>query len=250
MSSQKIIDDLSKKAKVTLVHAQAEKKNLPFSKGVLLISVGQPAHEGIKLAATINMVSKQFSSCDVVACDSLQRHTMEIYENLSKETLYAKANIAGEEWLKRNDAALNSFKIPHEIFRWDKYLLDNNFNKCLEKIHLLYKEDKAFANAMNETIEAFVERHIQHGHVKDRSKAFNCCFNFLIEECAVIVFMWPNLEYNYIIYPGKIPKVLEFSLYKFLPPVSSNLLRWLGIYVRTKNRHRKMAMDFQEKELA
>jgi len=248
MSSQ--LADLKSGAKVTFLRAQQEKIYLPGSRAVLLISVGQPVHEGAKLAATIDMVNRTFSSCDVAVCDSLQRHTIGMHEYLPKETLYINANIEGEKWIKRNDASLKAIKIPHEIFRWDKYLLDNNFNRHLEAINLAYKKSNDFASAIHKTIDEFVARHERHFTIDNKEEAINCCFNYLVEECAIIMLMWPCRKYNYIVYPGEINKALEVARCQFVAPIYSNLLKWLGVYVRTRNSHKQKFLVLQEEEFA
>lgn len=238
--------DSKQGAKVTFIRAQQEKMYLRDSKAVLLISIGRPAHEGVKFAATIDMINKTFAACDIAVCDSLQRHTMRMYEDLPKEELYKKSNQEGEKWIERNNVSLKSIKITHEIFRWDKYLLNNHFNKYKAIIDLAYKENSKFAAAIHETIDEFIERPSHPQHLIDKEKAIESCREYLIEECAIIMLMWISRGYNYIVYPGEINKALAAARSNFVKPVSSNLLKWLGVYVRTRSGCKHNSSIFQE----
>jgi tRNA-dependent cyclodipeptide synthase len=233
------IENLKTDAKAKLLYAKEEKKFLFDSKTILAVSVGKAEYEGIKFSAIVDLINKNFSHCDIMVCDSLQRHTLEIHEDLSKEEYHKKANTAGDQWIERNSNALNSIQISHQILRWDSCLANSNFNKLRGKIYSLYQEEPEFTRAMHETIETFIARHKQYGHIKDEDKAFNSCFNFLIEECTVVAFIWPKLQYNYILYPGKMLNMFEFIFQHQVGFNSQNTLKWLCLYVRTRSSNFK-----------
>lgn len=226
--------DLHKKAKATFLYQTEEKRNFPYSKAVLLISVGQPNHEGARLEATIKLINDNFQSCDVAVCDTLQRHTMQMGGLSSLEEAYINSIIEGKKWVERNKKHLMSLKILKEIFFWDKYLTSDDFLHCKDKIIDAYQNNESFKSAMHITIEEFVKRYERRSTGINREKLQEYCFNYLTEECAVMMLMWPKCEYNYIIYPGNMPKVLAAARNKFVVPYHPNLLKWTQIYIRSK----------------
>ena len=157
--------------------------------------------------------------------------------------LYKKANIEGENWLKRNESSLQLIEVPHKIFRWDSCLLHDQFNKCLERVNVAYKECKNFHRAIHDTIDEFVVRYSRRFSIKNKEKAKYYCLQYLLEETAIIMIMWQNREYNYIIYPGEINKALDAGYSKFVAPVYTNLLKWVGVYVRTRSNYKEDIMS-------
>ncbi|OJX10430.1 MAG: hypothetical protein BGO77_02325 [Caedibacter sp. 37-49] len=226
--------NLYKKAKATFLYQTEEKSNFPHSKAVLLISVGQANHEGARLEATIKLINDNFQSCDVAVCDTLQRHTIQMSELSSPEEAYTKSMIEGKQWVKRNKKHLMLLNVPNEIFFWDKYLKSKDFLHCKDKIVHAYQNDEIFKSSMHVTIEEFVRRYERRSTGVNREKLEEYCFNYLTEECAIMMLMWPKCEYNYIIYPGNMPKVLATARDKFVFPYNPNLLKWTQVYIRSK----------------
>ncbi|MFN7097309.1 MAG: hypothetical protein ACK4PR_07100, partial [Gammaproteobacteria bacterium] len=50
--------------------------SLKKAHGLLLVSVGQEAHEDARFDSTIQLINRSFGSCSIALYDSLQRHTM------------------------------------------------------------------------------------------------------------------------------------------------------------------------------
>ena len=69
---------------------------------LLLVSVGQEAHEGDRLLATIKLINENFRSCIISLYDSLQRFTMSLSSSCSPEELRGTAGKEGDLWLERN----------------------------------------------------------------------------------------------------------------------------------------------------
>lgn len=224
------------KAKAVFLYQTEEKANFPGSHAVLLISVGQDVHEGSKLSAVIDLINRNFKSCDIAACDVLQRHSMQITDLSPIEDIYKKSSIAGSDWIARNNKHLQQLIIPNKIFSWEEYLLRPDFLIYRENIIIAYNEDSLFKQAMNETIDDFINRYERRFISFDKERAFNCCFNYLVEECAILMLMWQKSGYNYIIYPGNMPKTLSATRDKFVAPVNPHLLKWVTVYVRNKIR--------------
>lgn len=229
----------SHQAKATFLYQAQERSNFPLARTVLLVSVGQEVHEGKKLGATLELVSKNFKSCDVIVCDVLQRHTMQISDFSPAKIVYEKSKLAGKYWIERNLEHLQRLKIPYRIFFWEEFLSRSAFSVFREKIMLAYQGDATFKTAMDDTINDFVTRYERRLLEIDRERAFTCCLNYLIEESAIIMLMWQAQQYHYIVYPGKMPKVLGAARNKFVLPNNPDILKWVTVYVRSRgdNKH-------------
>jgi tRNA-dependent cyclodipeptide synthase len=202
------------------------------SKAILGISIGNPACEGEKLAATINLINTKFATCDVSIADTLHRHTLQIGSLNTPEELYEQAKKAGDAWLERNREILNLFTIPYTIFRWDTFLQDPLFNLNKEKITTLYSNNIEFRNAVNKTISTFMHRQLIS--LTDEKQAFLCCKNYILEETAAVMFTWKAYQYNYVLYPNTISPCMEWAHNTLLSPSESHLVRWLPIRIRSK----------------
>lgn len=221
-------------AKATFLHQTQERHKFINSNALLLISIGQMIYEGPKLAAVIKLVSENFLTCDIAVCDVLQRHTMQINDFSSIENIYEKSKLLGESWINRNQESLNSLKIPGVTFRWEKYLLNQDFSILKEQVIAAYKQEESFKQAMNDTIGEFIKRYERRLITIDKERAFNCCFNYLVEESTIIMLMLKECRYNYIVHPGEMPKILHAAREKFVVPYDSELLKWATIYVRSR----------------
>src|SRR5437899_2083115 len=78
---------------------QKDKDEFKNSQCLLLISVGQDAHEGDRFSATVNLVNSTFSGCLVSLYDSLQRYTMAINSLNDPSYFHDIATRAGDKWL-------------------------------------------------------------------------------------------------------------------------------------------------------
>lgn len=227
---------LSTQAKAIFLYQTKEKLNFPQSKAVLLVSVGNIMHEGAKLAAMLTLINKNFSSCDVAVCDVLQRHTIQIHDFSSVEEIYIKSKLEGEKWITRNKSLLELLKIPSKVFHWEEYFLRSNFDSCKEIVLKAYKEDETFKAAMHQTINEFIQRYERRAIIIDQKRAFDCCFNYLVEETAVMMLMWPECQYHYIVYPANMPVFLSVFHKHFVAPYWPTLLKWVTVYVRNRSK--------------
>jgi len=229
---QKKLDTILERAKATFLHQVAEKPHFINSKAIMLISVGKEIHEGAKFSAAVELVNRSFKTCDILVCDVLQRHNMQINNFSISKNFYAESLLAGKEWVDRNNKHFQSLKIPYNIFHWEKYLLRQEFPSLQEKILVAYEEDSSFKEAMHDTITEFVTRYARRFDIIDEKMAFKCCFDYLVEETAIIMLMMQKDQYKYIVYPGKMPKVLSAARDKFVVPNNLELLKWVTIYIR------------------
>lgn len=195
------------------------------------ISVGRPEHEGRKLAAAINFVNKNFNYCDIIIGDTLQRHTIAMWNDVTENEALFMAEKAGLDWFKRNQEILNLLTIDYDFLCWDEWLRDKNFEKFKEKVLSQCENDAVFRESLDETINTFLYRSQKKNVNRDFNfdKAYQQCFNYLIEEAVVMMLIWPQKKYHYIVYPHAIPKVLNEAHKRFVLPHHPELLQWLEI---------------------
>lgn len=221
-------------AKATFLHQVEEKHKFHHSHAVLLISVGQPVHEGNKLRAVIELVNKNFKSCDIAVCDVLQRYSTKIIHGISEEQAYQKCLDEGKQWVARNQDSIQQLQIDHKILHWEEYLSRKDFQMHKEDILSAYNNNAEFKTAMHHSIDEYVARREKKIESLDKQMAIDSCFQYLAEESAIIMKMWQDLGYNYIIYPGEIPQALKEARAIFIGNVNKDLLKWVTVYIRSR----------------
>lgn len=244
--NQNIIDKNS--IKVTLKCLEEYKKDLPGSKAVIHISVGQEYHEGGKFWATIDAINAKFSQCDIMLCDTLQRYTLYI-NNPAITNAKQQCKLAleqGDYWLERNRAAIDSLTIPHNIYRWDHWLNDAEYNALREQVDKLYENDLAYRQAIHDTINVFIDRLKKRFADKefDYEHFFKVSLEYLKEECAIIVPMWVRNEYEFVIYPRKRTAAMQATYERFVKPYHPNLLR--EVYLKFNKRSERSPFHHKE----
>jgi len=190
----------------------------------LAISVGQDYHEGIKLETAINLIDKTFAKCTIALGDTLQRHNM-----METDNPYQAALQAGDEWLERNRPIFEKLSIPYEIQRWDRWLLQQDFQKQCDLIKTTYEYDPVFRIGFNKTVAIFSERLGKRCTDLDLKKTEQQSINFLLEECAIIMLMWQREKFDYITYPGEMIDALQVTYEKFVKAQQVNILKWVPL---------------------
>lgn len=199
-------------------------------KAVLPVSVTQLYHEGDKLIATLDLIQKRFSSCDIIVSDTLQRHNY--LENHTPEDAMQITYQLGTEWIERNIHLLDTAIIPFTIIRWNQCLAFSGFPSSLKKIELQYEHDSTLQTAMMEDVSAFLQRHSTVPSMKNFTLH---CRNYLFEEAAVVISYFIDKEYDYIVYPSAIPRFIEKCRELFVSTKSPKLLHNLKIYFKKTN---------------
>jgi len=205
----------------------------------LIISVGRPEHEGRKLAAAINFINKKFSYCDIAICDTLQRHTIAMFNDLTEKDALFVAEQAGIEWFKRNQEILNLLTIKHDFLCWDEWLRSKEFEKLRQKVLFQCENDAVFRKNLDETIHCFLSRAQKKCSAGgfDFGKAYQHCSNYLIEESAIMMLIWPEKKYHYVVYPHAVPKVLDEAHKRFVLPKYPDFLHWLEIKFEKRGKN-------------
>ncbi len=212
------------------------------SKCILTVSVGQPNHEGDKFFATVLAINKQFTSCIIMVCDSLQRHTMKISSQLNLNELHKESNRLGDEWIVRNSLAINQFNIPYQISRWDAWMHHRNYPEKRLSINSLYANDPLFKKSIDETAHKFSERKMDIS-VVDRNIAFNLSKEYLLEECAIMLLQAED-GYQFEIYPSQRNDAMDYVYQQIISYTNKELMR--AVSIKFKNLTPNL---IQEREL-
>ncbi|KTD21417.1 Uncharacterised protein [Legionella lansingensis] len=215
------------------IEGENKKMNFEGKKALLFISVGQAYHEQGKFLATIELVNKHpFARCDIVMADTLQRHNH--YGRLGEEKAWVYAKEAGDHWLERSAFALSKHTIPHDIIRWDDLLFHKDYPELKDKIVKAYHENEEYKAALHTNVLTYIDRLKSINPLTDQEALFNYGLNYLIEECPIVMPLWAQMGYDFIIYPKPLTPGMEKTRDLFLPEELSDKCQW--IYLRFKKR--------------
>lgn len=194
---------------------------------ILLVSVGQRYHEGDKLAATVELINaSQFKFCTIAVADTLQRHNdLMTTPQLARTTAYT----AGSDWLKRNADILNGLTVPFTVYRWDEALSDPLTTELHNIVSDAYGTNATYRDAVNATINTFVERIIKRDRQADSALAFKRCLNYLLEECPIIMPLWAAQGCDFIIYPQPMTSAMSATYQHFVADQYPEKSQWLSL---------------------
>ncbi|MBB71943.1 MAG: hypothetical protein CMF50_06045 [Legionellales bacterium] len=202
---------------------------------LLTISVGQEVHEGEKFLSTVRLVNEAFKECTVLVDDSLQRHTMSLFSNLSPDELYQQSIVEGDLWLERSHQSLAQLTIPNKIIRWDKWLYHSLYEKYHHEITALYDTSRHYKDFINTSIEEFLTRLLRRNAIEvSYETAFRRCLDYLKEECTALR-LWADTGYNFEIYPSRRNSAMTATHKIFVKSESYNFLVE-SVAIKFKNR--------------
>lgn len=210
-----------------------DRKLFHKSSCMLLISVGQPYHEGEKLSAAIDLVNSKFKSCTLMVCDTLQRYNM--LEFCNDENAYELSLKKGEEWLKRNNTILSKLVIPYNIIRWNDILNHRDYEAKLKKVEVLYQTDFRYKLSFTKTTDNYVLRVTRRSETLDEEKKYQNSLNYLKEECAGML-IWADQGYSFEVYPTKRAEVLEATYELLIKPFYPEILMPASIRFKRYSR--------------
>ncbi len=195
------------------------------------ISVGQRYHEDQKFLSTIQLVNKHFKSCTFIVCDTLQRHTLQIYQpHLTDHQAFDLAIEQGADWYQRNKQAINALEIPYEIMHWAHWLQQPDFKIQLGLLESVCQQLANFKLIFNRTAQTFTNRIIARIPELQRMRdfIFEQSLIYLKEECAVYP-LWLEQQFDFVLYPGRYLPTGALNYDYFIKPSHPDLLRYVRI---------------------
>lgn len=211
---------------------------------IIAVSVGGKDFEGESLSTLVEAINKlpNVINCIIAVGDTLQRHNYRLDGKTNAEIAFSMSEKAGDEWLKRNNEILKKLIIPYHIIRWNKWLKDEGYDNARLEISTLYDNDHAFQQAIQCSIDSFSDRFIKrHEELGFKENVIHevlqsSCRAYLLEECAIIMKLWPVNKDNhceYLLYPGKMTKALAYAYDKMVQ--KKDLFKWNKFTIKEKN---------------
>ena len=213
---------------------------------IIAVSVGGKDFEGESLSIlieAINKLSNKITNCIVAVGDTLQRHNYQVNGKTSDEVALSMAAKAGEDWVKRNNEFLKKLIVPYHITRWNDWLNDKEYTNAYLEVSILFKTDSAFREAIQCSVKAFSSRFSKRHEELGFKEVIipkileQACQAYLLEECAIIMKLWPTNKNNhceFILYPGKMTKALAYAYDKFVQ--KKELFKWNKFAIKEKNK--------------
>jgi hypothetical protein len=223
--------------KVSFKCPASYKQEFKDSHCLLIISVGQKAHEGDIFLSTIQLINNNFKECTILVADSLQRYTLAIETDNDADSLYQQSMREGDLWLERNKKLYARFTIPYNIVRWDRWLMHPQYMQERAKVDNLYTSNFDVEEAFKEVITKFIKRYEvrMDKTLSNYHQTFQNCLNYLQEECAVMS-LRAQEGYDFEIYPSGRNPAMEIIyaclVHLYLPEIS----RSVSLYIRTQRK--------------
>jgi tRNA-dependent cyclodipeptide synthase len=205
----------------------------------LLISVGQPYHEGEKLKAVIDWVNRhagiRFEGCEVIVGDTLHRFDRLAMGGSDAAAAHNLSLADGSRWLERNAMTLASLRLPHRVRRWDEIRADPRFPSVWELVDRLSRTDPALESALQADAETLLRRRLAHAGPLDAGVFTACCREYLIEELAGVAIAESDFRAA-TCYPGTWAHAWQAARSSQSPGIPAGLRSLTSVTLRIRSR--------------
>jgi tRNA-dependent cyclodipeptide synthase len=179
-----------------------------YDKCMLGLSLGSKNSEGARLEACIKWISENFKVCAVVVGDSVYRLTLQVMQGLEPA-------VAREEGLQKGLDFMNTYRPMFEQYakncrfqfiplsKVEKY---PNFLPCYEALKLLYYENLAYRESVEEFAQIYLGWGDKQADTSDediRMAQKQLAINYLLEESALFGCLSQE-GWLMFVYPGSI----------------------------------------------
>lgn len=219
-----------------------EREKFKDSHAMILVSVGQSYHEGEKMIATLDLVSRKFEKYTVLVADTLQRHNIEAATGLStKDALYL-AKKKGEEWTENYKEEIQKRDGFYGIKKWDDYLSSKKFEDKLSTINKKFDDNQHY---ISKAIEKSVHEYMQRGDriglpEKERKELESKCATYLKEECAAML-LWIEDGFNYEVYPTPRNDAMAATYENLIEPYYQDILKPVSLRFKRYSKKTSLA---------
>lgn len=126
--------------------------------------------------------------------------------------------------------------MPYQVTRWKAWVLNDKYAYHRKKLDLAYEEDPVLKKAFFASANDFVQRNTETLGINDinRANAIQNCLEYLKEECAIMMPLWAEMKFPFIIYPSKMLQAMEETYRKLVIPHYRVHPHWLSIRYTNK----------------
>lgn len=209
------------------------------------ISVGQAYHEGRRLRAIFDFAANNFAEVIILVADSLRRYSLSLKYEQPPEALWDEALQLGDEWLQRNQKALDRFSNPYRITRYRDWVTHSEFSARIAQVRTLYDDNRQVQDAVDQDIVAYLKRYNGRGPKKrlEVESSYYACREFLLEEIAVCSLLSEKWGVSLETYPGNMLKTFRIFSSGILPIDNSHdTWQWRNIPLKLE----KMTTDAEK----
>ncbi len=218
--------------KVSFRCSDNDRKNLANTNCLLTISVGQKPHEGKYLYSTIKAISrKNFNSCTIMVCDTLQRHTMKLMD--MSQDFTKQSYQLGTNWIERNQKYFNELAIPFHFVRWNSWLDHNRFKYYDSIVTELSQTSQEFSRSLHKEGMQFYNRIKKRIPNISKKACLQQSKIYLLEECAAML-IYVEEDFHFDIYPSKRNVALEIIYQNLIEPTQPEKLRPIALNFKGK----------------
>ncbi len=207
---------------------------LAESSCLVAISLGGKEHTGKKFAATLELVAETFKEVTIMIADTLQVYTRAIeHPELSKEAILHQLRQERDLWLAENQTAIDKLGPKFKgILLWEECVAHPDFQEKLNLVNSEYHDNPIFTRAVDSGVGRFVSRFARRKPVgwkfsKDCPETV-ATVKYILEESAVLL-LWPEKQYNFIVYPHKLNEAMYNLLQRYVHPDHPDLLQSLVV---------------------
>lgn len=136
--------------------------------------MGNRWQEGGYLASQIQWANRHFKRGFIHMGDTLHRHNL--LDRMTPEEARAASYVMGSAWLARNEHVLETFQIPFEIIRWDRWLDNPEFWTFHATLREYYNSNTFFRGIVARDVALFTARNAGVNPAR--------CVDYLLEEAA------------------------------------------------------------------
>jgi tRNA-dependent cyclodipeptide synthase len=189
-----------------------------FNRMRLMISVGQPYHEGRKLQAVVDWLNRntEIREVHVSVNDLLQRHNY-MADGMSEREASAAAVAEGTLWIERNADTLSGIKATASITRWAEWLGHPDFPPTSNALAAYADADALLEEALHADAHTLADRRTKRGEaVPNYDRLVAHSHDYVGEELPVFAIQCRELPAAEV-YPGSNLTSAQYLVGKKLP---------------------------------
>ena len=156
--------------------------------------------------------------------DTLQRHNKHGKSRARRSP--PRSATATPGWRATARAGLEA---PVTISRWNQELASDRYAELRQQVDQLYRESEDLRGAIEATIGVFIERLRLRDPDADVERAAAQCREYILEEVPIILPLWAEEGYDYVIYPQQMTNAMATARRLLIEPHAPDRVHWLPL---------------------